>query len=186
VSLVTQVVLRKGDRLYLNDGIYGSFDELTLPGSNTDYPISVYALDANGCAVRKSAAGLALRPYGPSCDTVDVLPRPFLRPQTIAQGDFIVFDSLGAYSCAVRTNFNGFLPQPLRRRRRVERTPAMSNRFLPMSWPANAGHPVATWKQPIVSRCSSLSAKAKQTPPGWRALTGHDRVYLIKYERNTL
>jgi ornithine decarboxylase len=47
---------------------------------------------------------------GPTCDTVDVLPRTFPLPQTIALGDFIVFDSIGAYSCAVRTNFNGFLP----------------------------------------------------------------------------
>lgn len=29
---------------------------------------------------------------------------------TIAPGDFIVFESIGAYSYAVRTNFNGFLP----------------------------------------------------------------------------
>jgi hypothetical protein len=41
VSLITQVVLRKGDKLYSNDGIYGSFDELTLPGSTTDYHTSV-------------------------------------------------------------------------------------------------------------------------------------------------
>ena len=39
----------------------------------------------------------------------DVLPRSFLLPDTIAPGDFIVFDSIGAYSFAVRTNFNGFL-----------------------------------------------------------------------------
>jgi len=31
-------------------------------------------------------------------------------PETIAPGDFIVFDEIGAYSCAVRTAFNGFLP----------------------------------------------------------------------------
>jgi diaminopimelate decarboxylase len=36
--------------------------------------------------------------------------RPFLLPDTTAPGDFIVFDSIGAYSYAGRTNFNGFLP----------------------------------------------------------------------------
>lgn len=110
VSLVTQVLLRKGDRLYLNDGVYGSFDELTLPGSTTDYRTSVFSLDAKGRAVAKTAANFAFRIYGPTCDTIDVLPRPFALPHTIAAGDFIVFDSIGAYSCAVRTNFNGFLP----------------------------------------------------------------------------
>src|SRR3954447_507251 len=48
VSLITQVVLRKDDKLYLNDGIYGSFDELTLPGWTADYPLRVFTLDANG------------------------------------------------------------------------------------------------------------------------------------------
>lgn len=110
VSLVTQVVLRKGDKLFLNDGIYGSFDELTLPGSTTDYRTSVFALDVKGLAVVRSAAASAFRVYGPTCDTLDVLPRPFWLPDTITAGDFIVFDCIGAYSYAVRTNFNGFLP----------------------------------------------------------------------------
>ncbi len=48
VSLVTQVFLRKGDKLYINDGIYGSFDELTLPGWTADYPIRVFAADGKG------------------------------------------------------------------------------------------------------------------------------------------
>ncbi|HTT82493.1 MAG TPA: hypothetical protein VMF67_03345 [Rhizomicrobium sp.] len=110
VSLVAQVVLRKGDKIYLNDGIYGSFDELTLPGSTTDYRTSVHALDTNGHAALKSSLRSAFRIYGPTCDTLDVLPRPFLLPDTVVPGDYIVFESIGAYSCAVRTNFNGFCP----------------------------------------------------------------------------
>lgn len=110
VSLVAQVVLRKGDKLYMNDGIYGSFDELTLPGWTTDYHTKVYALDAKGRALTEPAADSAFRVYGPTCDTLDVLPRPLMLPETIGPGDFIVFESIGAYSYAVRTNFNGFLP----------------------------------------------------------------------------
>jgi ornithine decarboxylase len=30
--------------------------------------------------------------------------------ESIAPGDFIVFDAIGAYSVAVRTSFNGFFP----------------------------------------------------------------------------
>ncbi|HEY3638189.1 MAG TPA: hypothetical protein VGK90_08540 [Rhizomicrobium sp.] len=110
VSLVTQVTLRKGDTIYMNDGIYGSFDELTLPGWTTDYHTRVFSLDAEGQAVSRSAPDHAFRVYGPTCDTLDVLPRPLMLPETIAPGDFIVFESIGAYSFAVRTNFNGFLP----------------------------------------------------------------------------
>jgi ornithine decarboxylase len=110
VSLVTQVILRKNDTLYMNDGIYGSFDELTLPGWTTDYHTRVFALDAKGHALSEPAPDSAFRVYGPTCDTLDVLPRPLMLPETIAPGDFIVFESIGAYSYAVRTNFNGFLP----------------------------------------------------------------------------
>jgi ornithine decarboxylase len=110
VSLVAQVVLRKADKLYMNDGIYGSFDELTLPGWTTDYHTRVFALDAKGRALVEPAANAAFRVYGPTCDTLDVLPRPLMLPETIGPGDFIVFDSIGAYSYAVRTSFNGFLP----------------------------------------------------------------------------
>ena len=52
----------------------------------------------------------AFRAYGPTCDTLDVLPGPLPLPENIAAGDFIVFDAIGAYSVAVRTDFNGFFP----------------------------------------------------------------------------
>ncbi len=48
--------------------------------------------------------------FGPTCDTLDVLPRPIMLPANIAANDFIVFDYMGAYSVAVRTSFNGFFP----------------------------------------------------------------------------
>jgi ornithine decarboxylase len=110
VSLVAQVVLRKGDNLYLNDGIYGSFDELTISGSTTEYPTSVLTLNKKGRADLKSDAGTEFNIYGPTCDTLDTFPRPLRLPDSIAPGDYIVFDTIGAYSYAVRTNFNGFLP----------------------------------------------------------------------------
>jgi ornithine decarboxylase len=110
LSLVTQVFLRKGDKLYINDGIYGSFDELTLPGWTADYHLKVFALDGKGRALTEPAGNTAFRVYGPTCDTLDVLPRPLMLPETIGPGDFIVFEAIGAYSVAVRTDFNGFMP----------------------------------------------------------------------------
>jgi ornithine decarboxylase len=110
VSLVTQVVLRKGDKLYINDGIYGSFDELTLPGWTADYHLRVIKLDDKGKARTQPDGHTPFRVYGPTCDTLDVLPRPLMLPETTGPGDFIIFDSIGAYSVAVRTTFNGFFP----------------------------------------------------------------------------
>jgi ornithine decarboxylase len=110
LSLITQVILRKGDRLYINDGVYGSFDELTLPGWVADYHLRTFALDARGRVLKQPDGHTPFRVYGPTCDTLDVLPRPLMLPENIGPGDFIVFDSIGAYSVAVRTSFNGFYP----------------------------------------------------------------------------
>ena len=110
VSLITQVILRKGDKLYINDGIYGSFDELSLPGWTADYPVRVFTPDAKGRALPLPGEHKPFRVYGPTCDTLDVLPRPLMLSDAVGPGDFIVFDAMGAYSVAVRTSFNGFFP----------------------------------------------------------------------------
>ncbi|HEX4860668.1 MAG TPA: hypothetical protein VFV07_05490, partial [Rhizomicrobium sp.] len=110
MSLITQVILRKDDSLYLNDGVYGSFDELTLPGWTAGYHHKVYSLDAKGRVLPLGGSEKPLRVYGPTCDTLDVLPRPLMLPGEIAAGDFIVFQDMGAYSVAIRTAFNGFYP----------------------------------------------------------------------------
>jgi len=110
VSLVAQVFLRKGDKLYINDGIYGSFDELTLPGFDEDYPVSALRVGPSGRAGEPGGAMRPYRVYGPTCDTLDVLPRPAMLPDSLTAGDFLVFDCIGAYSVAARSSFNGFFP----------------------------------------------------------------------------
>ena len=81
-----------------------------MPGWNADYPLRVFTLDAKSRALPLPGATLPFRVYGPTCDTLDVLPRPMMLPANIAAGDFIVFECIGAYSVAVRTTFNGFYP----------------------------------------------------------------------------
>ncbi|HWA91862.1 MAG TPA: alanine racemase [Rhizomicrobium sp.] len=110
LSLIAQVILRKGDSLYLNDGVYGSFDELTLPGWTAHYRHKVWSLDAKNRVVAVPGEDKPFRVYGPTCDTLDVLPYPLPLPDSIAAGDFIVFEDMGAYSVAIRTAFNGFYP----------------------------------------------------------------------------
>lgn len=110
LSVITRVILRKEDKLYINDGIYGSFDELNLPGWTADYPLRSFMLDEDGKARPRIGEAVPFRVYGPTCDTLDVLPRPIMLPHGIGPGDFIVFDAIGAYSVALRTNFNGFMP----------------------------------------------------------------------------
>lgn len=49
---------------------------------------------------------------GPTCDSVDVLMRDVLLPESLQDGDFIYFRNSGAYTTAYASNFNGFaLPE---------------------------------------------------------------------------
>src|SRR5215475_6229829 len=110
ISLVAQVVMRRGDRLYLNDGIYGSFDEQRFASFDEDYPPSAVTLDPKGKAKAVSGEKRPFRAYGPTCDSADVLPRPVPLPDGIANGDYILFDAMGAYTVSSRSNFNGYYP----------------------------------------------------------------------------
>jgi ornithine decarboxylase len=107
LSVVTQVLLRKEDQLYLNDGIYGNFLETKI-SPEISYPTRVF----------RTGGGLShsyktWRLYGPTCDGLDALPTPYLLPDNIEAGDWIEFGMLGAYSLCVRTHFNGFYPNKM-------------------------------------------------------------------------
>ncbi len=106
-TLINRVILNKGDALFLNDGKYGNMDELCQPGWSAEYERKVYWLDENGRARARTGAPKQFRIYGPTCDTVDVLPQPMSLPEDIALNDFIVYENAGAYSAACRTQFNG-------------------------------------------------------------------------------
>ena len=109
ISVVTQVIGRRGDRVYLNDGIYGNFSEMCIPNSHIVYPNRVVRVEGN----RTEQLTSELRPFtifGPTCDTLDVLPHLIDLPTDIQMGDFIHFGLMGAYSYSNRTNFNGFYP----------------------------------------------------------------------------
>lgn len=102
LSAVTRVLLRKPDRVYLNDGMYGGFWELRF-GAPARY----------ACRAVRDGRELAgdtatLRVFGPTCDSNDVLPAPVPLPADIRAGDFIEFGSIGAYSLSGRSDFNGF------------------------------------------------------------------------------
>jgi len=102
-SIVVQVELRRGDALYVNDGIYGSLSDAGRPGFR--FPARRIRPDMSG------DDGMALRAfmlYGPTCDSADHMKGPFLLPEDIDEGDWIELGQLGAYGACLRTKFNGF------------------------------------------------------------------------------
>jgi ornithine decarboxylase len=102
LSAVTRVLLRKAERVYLNDGMYGIFWELRFKG-HLRYPCRVF---------RKGRPLLgeptAYRLLGPTCDSTDELPGRVELPVNVDVGDHIEFGCIGAYSLSGRTDFNGF------------------------------------------------------------------------------
>lgn len=103
-SLLTQVQLRKDDRLYINDGIYGSLSEMATVAIRL--PARLIRLDG---PVSDNLADFALN--GPTCDSLDVLPGTFALPDDVREGDWIEIGQVGAYSNALATRFNGFHPE---------------------------------------------------------------------------
>jgi ornithine decarboxylase len=102
LSAVVRVLLRKDDRLYLNDGMYGIFWELSFKG-HKKFPVRAYR---NGRDLTGKPASFQL--YGPTCDATDVLPGRVDLPADVSEGDVLEFGQIGAYSLAGRTRFNGF------------------------------------------------------------------------------
>jgi ornithine decarboxylase len=110
VSVVTQVSLRRDHTLFINDGIYGSLNEYALKNWPVRYPLRVYTLLSDGRIVEKAGRPTSFKTFGPTCDTLDVLHYLIDLPDSVAGGDWIEFQMLGAYSCSLRTAFNGFYP----------------------------------------------------------------------------
>ena len=97
-SVVVQVQLRRGDALYINDGVFGSLSDAGPPGFR--YPTRL---------IRPStAAAHRFTFWGPTCDSNDVMAGPFMLPDDVAEGDWIEIGQLGAYGACLRTGFNGF------------------------------------------------------------------------------
>jgi ornithine decarboxylase len=99
-SLLVRVEQRRGSELYINDGAYGALFDAAHVGWR--FPVAL---------VRPEASGAELIPfsfYGPTCDDMDHMAGPFYLPADAKVGDFIEVGMLGAYGCAMRTNFNGF------------------------------------------------------------------------------
>lgn len=102
-SVLAQVQLRKGDDLYINDGIYGTLSEIHL----SDLRPPVRAI-RRGKTHELAGALKPFRLFGPTCDSLDVFKVKFELPDDIAEGDWIEFARLGAYSIGMQSGFNGF------------------------------------------------------------------------------
>tara|TARA_B110000438_G_C15514916_1_gene521562 strand:- start:85 stop:711 length:627 start_codon:yes stop_codon:yes gene_type:complete len=100
-STIVKVILRKKQKLYINDGTYGTLFDAGVP--NFVFPSKMIS---NGRIQSKKLTAFSF--FGPTCDSLDYMKGPFLLPNNIKEGDYIELGQLGAYGLTFRTQFNGF------------------------------------------------------------------------------
>ena len=115
-STIVKVNLRKKQKLYINDGTYGTLFDAGTP--NIVYPAR---LIKTGRVISKKLTSFDF--YGPTCDSMDYMKGPFLLPNNIKENDYIELGQLGAYGLTFRTEFNGFYSNEIYE---VEDNPIMS------------------------------------------------------------
>ena len=100
-SVIVRVDARRGNALYINDGAFGTlFDaaysgfrfpaQLVTPSRGSSEPDTEFVL------------------YGPTCDSSDFLPGPFVLPACVNEGDYLEIGQVGAYGRVLANRFNGF------------------------------------------------------------------------------
>ena len=102
-STIVRVNLRKKQKLYINDGTYGTLFDAGTP--NIVYP-SKMIKDSSNKIISKKLTSFYF--YGPTCDSMDYMKGPFLLPNNVKENDYIELGQLGAYGLTFRTEFNGF------------------------------------------------------------------------------
>ena len=117
-STIVRVNLRKKQKLYINDGTYGTLFDGGTP--NIVFPSKMIKDTSNKIISKKLTA---FDFYGPTCDSMDYMKGPFLLPNNIKENDYIELGQLGAYGLTFRTQFNGFYSDEIYE---VEDSPIMS------------------------------------------------------------
>jgi len=115
-STIIRVNLRKKQKLYINDGTYGTLFDAGTP--NIVFPSRLIKNRKN---ISKKLTAFDF--YGPTCDSMDYMKGPFILPNNIKENDYIELGQLGAYGLTFRTQFNGYYSNEIYE---VEDEPIMS------------------------------------------------------------
>ena len=99
-SVLVRVEKRRGSELYINDGAYGALFDAAHIGWR--FPVRLAR------ETPSDARDVAFSFYGPTCDDLDHMAGPFMLPADTQAGDYVEIGMLGAYGCAMRSQFNGF------------------------------------------------------------------------------
>lgn len=102
MALATRIkAVRADGAVFLDDGIYGHLSEAPLIGTPR------FTVLAPGGSARTGPRA-PRTVFGPTCDSLDRLPEPLDLPITAEEGDWMLFQGVGAYGQSNVTRFNGY------------------------------------------------------------------------------
>jgi ornithine decarboxylase len=99
VAVLVRVEQRRGQMLYINEGVMGSLANINLPWNQPP----VRLIRPNGKPRSKLDKYLF---SGPSCYGDDTMPGPFYLPEDARAGDYIELGQCGAYAGAMTSAFH--------------------------------------------------------------------------------
>jgi ornithine decarboxylase len=97
-SVILRVEARRGNDLFLNDGAFGVLYDAAH--YKVGFPVEMVGAKRGGKMASFSF-------YGPTCDSADHMPGPWVLPEGIREGDFIEVGMVGAYGRVLANRFNG-------------------------------------------------------------------------------
>jgi len=102
-TLVTNIIGKRDNMYYINDGVYGSFNCLLYDHAIVD--IKLLGRDHEDDEVLEDSSV-----WGPTCDGLDCVLTSVALPN-LDIGDWVYFPNMGAYTLAAGSTFNG-MPRP--------------------------------------------------------------------------
>lgn len=101
-AVIVRVDARRGNALYINDGAFGALFDAAFSGFR--FPVRCVTPGREDLGPADTAFAF----YGPTCDSADYLPGPFVLPERIGEGDYLEIGQVGAYGRVLANRFNGF------------------------------------------------------------------------------
>ncbi|OQV13176.1 Ornithine decarboxylase [Hypsibius exemplaris] len=83
---------------YVNDGVYGSFNCLMYDHATVDVKVPPFYVPSE---LHRASI------WGPTCDGIDCILKKAWMPE-MDIGQWLIFEDMGAYTCAASSTFNGF------------------------------------------------------------------------------
>lgn len=102
LTLALRIKAISDEAVFLNDGLYGSL----LEWRDLPVPARLQVFSPNGAGRQGALAEWTA--FGPTCDSLDRLPRPLCLPNDLQEGDYLMVSGMGAYSQCLASSFNGY------------------------------------------------------------------------------